>query len=382
VDLKLVTETVGLESLQQPWNSLAAGMAYTNPSLTCEWFLAWWEAFGNAEESFEVVAVRDQERLRALAALCYGSRREWGLRWRVTGLATNKHTPAAAFLVEEPAAPAIDAILDHLGRCPSRWDIARFDHLASGEGAPLRQIVESLERRGWPYIVQPTRQAPVLDILGGWDEYLRSLSPVFRESIRRKLRKAEKLGARASIHAGPLEAGSIVERVLSVAGRGWAHRIGTAIGSSEPLRRFYLGLAERAAARGWLSCAFLEHDGADVAFEFSLDYGAARYNLKMGYDERYAWLSPGLVLRWHVLKDSFDRGLRAFHFLGSRAAHKDHWARRWQDHARVTVYQRRPLPRARWFLEGPVRQGLRSLPLLRRVKALIGERRAGAARHR
>jgi CelD/BcsL family acetyltransferase involved in cellulose biosynthesis len=232
-------------------------------------------------------------------------------------------------------------------------------------------LLEALRRMGWPHLVRPTRQAPVLDVEGGWDEYMATRSRAFRQSIRRRVRKAEDAGVRVSLHAGRVPAAPLVERAFRVSEHTWAEREGTAISSTPTLRRFYSSLAERASARGWLSIAFLEHQGQDIAYELSLDYAGARYNLKMGFDERYAALAPGMVLRHHVLRDCFERELAAFHFLGDRETHKDHWATRWQQHVCVIVYGRSLPAVARHFLEGPLRRQLGRSALLRRIKARL-----------
>jgi CelD/BcsL family acetyltransferase involved in cellulose biosynthesis len=372
VHLESITQLDHLEALRHAWDDLAARHSSPNPALTFEWFCSWWEAFADDRERFEVVIARDAGGLRLLAPLLFGTRRQWGLPWRETGFPTNAHTPAAAVLADEPA--TIDLLLDRLERVSGQWEVARFDHLTRGPGGSAEPLIEALQRAGWPHVVKRTRQAPVLELEGGWDEYLGTRSRSFRQSIRRRVRKAEEAGAHASLHSGRIVAAPLVERAFRVAEHSWAQRRGTAITSSPTLRRFYAGLAERAADRGWLSIAFLERDGVDIAFELSLDYAGARYNLKMGYDERYAGLAPGMVLRHHVLKDCFERSLAAFHFLGDREAHKDHWATRWQDHVRVTVYSRRRLlARGRHFMEGPLRRQLGRFALLRRLKARLSD---------
>lgn len=364
-----ITQIEALEPLGQAWDDLAARHPRPNPALTLEWFLSWWEAFADPRERFEVVTASDPGGLRLLAPLQFRTQRQWGRRWRLTGFPTNAHTPATAVLSDGPGASEL--LLDHLQRHAGLWEVARFDHLTLGPGGSAEPLLDAVRRLGWPHVVRPTRQAPVLDVEDGWDAYLASRSRSFRQSIRRKVRKAEEAGARVSIHVGSVPAAPLVERAFRVSEHSWAQRLGTAISSTPTLRRFYAGLAERASARGWLSIAFLEHQGKDIAFELSLDYAGARYNLKMGFDEGHAALAPGVVLRHHVLRDSFERKLAAFHFLGDREAHKDHWATRWQDHVCVLVYGRSLPARGRHFLEGPLRQRLARSALLRRIKARL-----------
>lgn len=366
--VEVVRSPAGLAALHDAWNDLAARARPTTPALTPEWFLAWWGAFGGGAE-LHVLTVRDGERILALAPMMLTARREWGLRWRVASLMTNAHSPLGGVLLGERADQCLDEILRHFAGDAVPWDLLQLDHLV--QGPDLDRLLERVKALGLPQLVETKRTAPVLDISGTWEHYLGERGRSFRESIRRKVKKAAQAGATASVHAGPADAEPLVERAFAVASRSWSGRHGTAINSTTDLASFYRGLAVNAARRGWLSLAFLECGGRDVAFEFNLDYAGARYNLKMAFDEAQGALSPGQVLRFHVLKDAFERGLGAFYFLGDREQHKDHWASRWDDHCRLTVYNHRLLPRARHLVRGPLWESARRIPYLRRLKRLF-----------
>jgi CelD/BcsL family acetyltransferase involved in cellulose biosynthesis len=226
---------------------------------------------------------------------------------------------------------------------------------------PYDALLEAARQRGCPAVTCVERQSSVLAIDGGFDDFFGALSSTFRESMRRKLRKAEKGGAKVELYDASADPDRITDRAFSVALRSWKHREGTSIASTPQLQRFYRDLIHRAAAAGWLRVAFLRVGDRDLAFELNADYVGARYNFKMYVDEDNGALSPGLVLRYHVLRDTFASGLSAFHFLGLREPHKDHWANHWHDYARVTIFNRRVLPLGRYFLSGPVKRAVKRI---------------------
>ena len=54
--------------------------------------------------------------------------------------------------------------------------------------------------------------------------------------------------------------------------------------------------------------------------------------LKIGYDERFATCSPGMLLMHEALRHAARQGLRSYEFLGAA----DDWTRRWTDCGRPT----------------------------------------------
>ena len=88
---------------------------------------------------------------------------------------------------------------------------------------------------------------------------------------------------------------------LHVEASGWKARRGTAIVANPRTDRLYRSFATRAAARGQLRLALPRDLGCVV--------GDTGFLLKTGFDESYARLSPGLMLRGEVLRTCVEEGL-------------------------------------------------------------------------
>ena len=85
--------------------------------------------------------------------------------------------------------------------------------------------------------------------------------------------------------------------------------------------------ARQLARRGELQLTFLEHRGQAIAFEYGWNaagvYGAA----KVGYDEAYAKLTPGQLLRYLLLERMFaDPAQRLVDFLGPATDATSRWS--------------------------------------------------------
>ena len=65
------------------------------------------------------------------------------------------------------------------------------------------------------------------------------------------------------------------------------------------------------------------------------------YNLKVGYHRASNILSPGIVLRHHVLEHAVNTGFREFDFLGDVEEYKMHWACGVRKHGNILFVRRR-----------------------------------------
>ncbi len=116
-----------------------------------------------------------------------------------------------------------------------------------------------------------------------------------------------------------------MERFIAIEGESWKARLGTALKTDGPLRAFFLLYGRAAAERGTLRLAFMRIGGVPVAGQFAVEYAHRYWLLKIGYDERFAHCSPGVLLMYAALERAFDAGLEAFEFLGSNES----WIQIW-----------------------------------------------------
>jgi CelD/BcsL family acetyltransferase involved in cellulose biosynthesis len=90
---------------------------------------------------------------------------------------------------------------------------------------------------------------------------------------------------------------------------------------------FYLRQAVEIAQAGELELVFLRHQGRAIAFEYGWVIDGIYFSPKVGYDETYARLSPGQLLRYLHLEQSFSRrDSRAIDFLGPLSEATAKWS--------------------------------------------------------
>jgi CelD/BcsL family acetyltransferase involved in cellulose biosynthesis len=149
-----------------------------------------------------------------------------------------------------------------------------------------------------------------------------------RAGFRRKRRQLA-AGGTVSFESSapdPDAAVRLLGELVQVEASGWKQRSGSALASRPSLHAFFADLTRRFAARRQVRLSFLRRDGAAVAAQLGLQYGNRYWELKVGYDERWHAASPGRILLWEMLRESFDRGLRAYEFLGTGDGQQTAWS--------------------------------------------------------
>jgi len=92
------------------------------------------------------------------------------------------------------------------------------------------------------------------------------------------------------------------------------------------------------AREGCLRLGFMTIGDATAAVRLDVVWGNKSWEFKIGYDERFADCSPGLLLSHEALKHGQAEGLLGHHFLGSAEAWHDTWAAEITDRVNLRYY--------------------------------------------
>lgn len=156
----------------------------------------------------------------------------------------------------------------------------------------------------------------------GWQGYLATRPGALRETIRRRLRAAERDAAVAmhvAVGSGEVAAG--LAAYESVYARSWK--------VPEPFPRFNAALLPRLAAEGWLRLAVLWCGDEPVAAQYWTVWQGTATVLKLAHDEKRKAMSPGTVLTAMMVRRLLDEEGAAELDLGrGDDGYKGGWASR------------------------------------------------------
>jgi CelD/BcsL family acetyltransferase involved in cellulose biosynthesis len=189
----------------------------------------------------------------------------------------------------------------------------------------------------WPYLGElraGARQAGLLvlrfDHFGNWHEdvanldwsaYLLGRPGALRETIRRRLRRAEQRSdARFDLFTRPEQMEQAVAAFESVYRRSWK--------DTEPFPAFNAALIRTTAASGWLRLGVWSIGAEPVAVQFWVVTGGTAIVLKLAHDEAFKAHSPGTVLTALMLRHLLDQEhVSRIDFGRGDDAYKQGWAR-------------------------------------------------------
>ncbi len=327
---RLLGEEAFFQEASAWWDKLLEQAKTRGPFLQFDWLKAWWGAFGEGRKWCVLVDGSTPQPRWALP-LHLGLERMAGVSVTTFRLPTNVHSGPAdvvlseAGLASEAGRAVVNALTVFAG-----WDLVVLEYLPAD--SPVLGWFE-----GFPVFVRQTLRSPYVELNGDFDALLRTRSRHFRQLLRRKLRKALNTPG-FEIHRAtePADGPAFWNALEKVEAASWKAKAGTAILLSDQQREFYRKLVELALERDWSYLTWATYEGAPVAYELAVRFGDTVHSMKIAYDQEYAWLSPGVVLKAWVMQKACEEGVREQDLMG----HSEPWKLSYTDKARqhVTLY--------------------------------------------
>lgn len=308
-----------LKVLSSEWDDVAR--SFRTPLLLHAWFVACAETL-HAEDRLSVCVIRSDEKVSAIAPLV--TVRKGGIEHvEFLGASTLGEPSGLIYAGEEPLEQLVRAVVAF--RRPIT--LRRID----AESIQRRILAETC--RGHAFILfRRVAKSLWLNIPRQGKSFDESF-PCRR--LRRKQKQAERMGNVAYEVVSP-SLGSLekhLRELSEVEDAGWKGRRGTSILSQPKIEQFLLHYARAAVKNGTLRLFFMRVDGKAVAARMAVVHERRLWEIKIGYDERFARCSPGLLLTHETLRYAFEQGLEAYEFLG----HDEPWEYLWADQSHSYV---------------------------------------------
>ena len=238
-----------------------------------------------------------------------------------------EHSPGYDFCGD---AEAIASIWDCLCR-DHRWDELVLGKVPASSLLATR-LPELARDDGCLSTVRPVAGHPFFELTG----FEARLAPRFRSNLQRCARKAGDL----QLERIAVPTSADLDDATAIEAMAWKGAAGTSIAADARVDHVYRVLARLLGRRRQSAVYFLRVDGRRIAMLFAVEDHHTLFALKIGFDPRYANLSPGHLMMWQVARDAEMRGLREVNFVGR----EDEWKHKWTDlvheHVAITIYRR------------------------------------------
>lgn len=357
-----IEQRAQLAELEGEWDKLLERTDVASPFLTPGWQMAWLDTYGAAHRPF-VLAARRAGELVGLWPLALRRRGPFRVLEPV-GAGRSDWLDVPVLTHQREA--VLSAFLRYLVEHRSAWDL--IEHRDVLTESPSIPTLEALCREGSIRLRRhPRTVAPYLTVAGSWEQFLDSKRAKFRSNLKYCRRLAERNGQRLHIHRllrG--DSDDTVDDLAAVELRSWKAREGNLKVSTPVGREFYRRFCRYFARRGCLEVWSADLDGSPVAFLVNIIHTGKCYHYNGWYDEKYAHISPGLLLHAEAIGEAFERKFREYDFLSGNEPYKERWCngRRGIDH--LAFFHRRPASLAAHAALVEVRWALRRSEMLSR----------------
>jgi CelD/BcsL family acetyltransferase involved in cellulose biosynthesis len=354
-------------ALEKEWNAALSRGPRDEPMLRHEWVRAWIENFSPGAP-LRTILVRAGRELHAAVPLVEVEERNADtcfLPLKTWTTPHNDHSQRGGVLLGARGVEALPVVWEKLAGLAG-WDRLRLRDLP--HGAPDWKLRDLAESAGFPcglwtslrspYLVLPAIEPAIAAVDAKKPNRKPQPSPYelvesrldakFRQNLRRRRRRLAEQGEVKYVLLDGKDARELdcaLADFFVIEASGWKGRGGTAIAQRPELVGFYTQIARDAARRGALALGFLELSGRRIAAHFSIVHGSRHYLLKLGYDESFHEFSPGQQLTSEMIRDSCQRGLGEFDFLGPCMEWKLDWEPALRTHTWLTIF--RPTRRGR-----------------------------------
>ncbi len=303
------------------WRRSDCALPVARAELTAQWL----ETFA-ARARVACLVVREGEQLVAALPLVGG---RWKKLLTVGQLPSNAWAWAGDLLVDRAADWEQVSRLLVAGIRQLPWPLLRLDGAAL-DSSHWQRLIECLHDAGLLVAVDESFAVGQVDIDHDWAAYQASWPGNHRRQMGKMVRRAEREGG-VELKVVRQFADDDIEALLTkgfqTEDHSWKGAAGSSVWRNPTIFRFFCAQARQLAQQGDLQLTFLEHRGRTIAFEYGWNVRGVYGSAKVGYDEQFAELTPGQLLRYLLLERMFnDPEQHRFDFLGPLTPATARWS--------------------------------------------------------
>ena len=324
--LELVTTDDRFAALGSDWNALLERSSSDSIFLSWEWTSNWWTSYKSGRQLFVLVSRDDQGMCQGIAPLYAERASAMGLpckRLRFLGDGSHDSDYLDFILASGREREILAAFLDKLRSLSSLVDVLQVNEILAS--SPTVSALSSWgQRHGWLERIEEMSCA-VLQLPETWAEYLNSLRPRFRTTVRACLRNAHQWQGAVECLTQESQIDEWLEQLFSLHTSRWSLRDQSGVFGSTAKRNFYRAMARAFFERGWLHMIRWRVRDTVLACQFGFIYRETYHLLQEGFRSECLHVNPGTTLRAAKIRDLIENGIRRYDFLGGLSRHKIDW---------------------------------------------------------
>lgn len=309
-----IRDTADWDALAAKWNALLGESHNNVPFLTYEFQRAWWDHLGGGEwqdAQLNILAGRDGDGQLIGIAPLFATQINGQKVLQFIG----SHEIADFLdLIVRPRDHAAfsQAVLEYLLEKNGDWQRVELYNLL--DSSPTSQVLKqySLSKK-MNFDLEPLQPSPYIEVPATFEAYVDSLETKQAHELRRKLRRAarnpELITMEIIVDAAQLD--KALDDFFAL----MSQEADKAAFLKPAMRAQMDAIAHAAFAAGWLQLVFLKCGDVRIAGYMNFDYDNCIWAYNAGFDNEYAYLSPGWVMLAEMIKWGIDHKRKIFDFM-------------------------------------------------------------------
>lgn len=326
MEIKIIKNIDRFSQLEDKWNRLLDQCENKDVLFSHQWYYCWINSFISGNELFIVTAI-DSEEYHAILPLIKIKYKKKGIKFKAIQSITNDFSERFDILFDKPSCDIISQMLKKAFDA-SKSKILILEKLPKNS-IVLRYIKDSCNLLGYHYIIKDQYENRLIRIQNSFEDHVKKLrSKNFKNSLRKTQRKAIERGQIELLQPKSMdEINQILVRGFKVEAQSWKGKRGSAIAQNEKVKNFYTMLAREYFKSGNLELFLLKNCEDDIAFLFCIgNYGCIKA-LKIGMNEKFRNIGPGMMITKKVLEKLFlEKKYKLWDFGGGPARWKSDWS--------------------------------------------------------
>ncbi len=317
----------GLQELEVTWIELASRLKSKGFTDSYYYYLAALRALGEAGNNISFFVLSLDGRPVQIVPLEAYTRRIFGFSFRVLRTPSSIYLPYWDAIVDVSAVPhdLFDEFLNLLNKeYAGKWHCLEFNGLLKDAG--LFELITATQKTN--ILTYATLKYNVLRCRPV-TEIRKALSKKVRANIRQATNRVKKLGDVEFVSHTDAESLPVaLKTFLDLESSGWKSKENSSVKQNSQIHKFYNLLIGTYPddQEGWCEIDELRVDGKPIASIVCLIMRKTMYAVKIGYDEDFSKVSPGILLfNWSIERYCGLEGFTHINFVSDTR-----WASSWK----------------------------------------------------
>ncbi len=306
IDVRSLNE---LKRYENDWNNLLLQSTAASHMLSYQWISAYLETkVCSPAKTWICLFAYYRKKLIGVLPLIINKKLSF-CEWSIIFFATPYdvfHTSSVDCLTLQKHEDVLELFIDYLWHIPHVLPVV---HIKKISGNSPSMIYLKQAEKNICIVPEKSGAECFLPISGSYDAYLSKLSPKFKKELRRRSRRLNELkGIRFLLRENKRSVNENIKRLIDIEGKGWKGKNKTSINARQGDAALHTLGIERLDKCGWMDWNFLEAENKTIAVFSASRINRIIYGMKSGFDESFAFYTPGNLLFQRMVQYAFDSG--------------------------------------------------------------------------